>query len=377
MTARSRTLPAAVSLALALAATTLVVASAGASTPTTRPPAEKSVSAGMAAPLAATVTPRGVVPTITVTAVGDMCFDSSVRRLVASKGARAPFTSVRSVLSRADVTVGNLECALSKRGRAVPGKTFTFQGPPSATNGLTWAGFDLLALGNNHARDYGSVALQDTVKNLDKAKIGHAGAGAGSKSAFRAAYITRNGARIAFLSYSQIGPSSFKAGTHRAGTAYTQRFATVQKAIKAAHKKADYVIVSFHWGIEKRTSPTAQQVRFGRAAVQAGADLVLSHHPHVIEGVEFYKNGLIAYSLGNFVFSPGSSVGHDTMILSLTLGRKGIRNVVARPAHIDPYGRPVLAKGATRSRILGIIKKTSRGRDTHVTVSDGVARLRK
>lgn len=306
-----------------------------------------------------------------------MCFDSSVKRLIARKGAKAPFGSTHTVLAKADLTIGNLECALSKRGRAVPGKTYTFEGPPSAVRGLKWAGFDVVALGNNHARDYGSVALKDTVANLDKGKIKHAGAGGNRKAAFRATYVDRNGARIAFLSYSQIGPASFRAGSHRSGTAYTQRLATVVRAVKAARKKSDYVVVSFHWGVERRSTPTAQQVRFGRAAVRAGANLVLSHHPHVIQGVEFYRKGLIAYSLGNFVFSPGSAEGHDTMILSLTLGPKGIRNVVARPAHIDSNGRPVLARGATRVRILGKIKQTSRGRGTRVSVKAGVARLRK
>jgi len=337
------------------------------------------LSAANRTPAATATTPatRTVVPAITVAAVGDMCFDSSVKRLIASKGPKAPFSSTHKVLAKADVTVGNLECALSRRGHPVPGKTYTFRGSPTAIRGLKWAGFDLLALGNNHARDYGSVALKDTITHLDRNKIKHAGAGGNSKSAFRTAYITRDGAKIAFLSYSQIGPASFKAGRRSAGTAYTQNLAAVTKAIKAANKKADYVIVSFHWGVERRHTPTAVQVRFGRAAVRAGANVVLSHHPHVIEGVEFYKKGLIAYSLGNFVFSPGSDEGHDTMILTMTMGPKGVSSVVARPAHIDPYGRPVLARGATRSRILGKIKTTSRGRGTHVTVKGGTARLRK
>ena len=315
--------------------------------------------------------------TITVAAVGDLCFASSVRRLIARSGAKAPFSATHKILSAADVTIGNLECALSTRGHAVPGKTYTFEGPPSAIKGLTWAGFDFAAQGNNHARDFGSVALLDTIKNLDKAKIAHAGAGASSKSAFKAAYITRNGAKIAYLSYSQIGPSSFKAGSHRSGTAFTLRLATVTNAVKVAKKKADYVIVSIHWGIERRTTPTATQVEFGRAAVRAGANLVLSHHPHVIEGVEFYRKGLIAYSLGNFVFSPGHADGHDTMVLTLTLGPKGIRDVVARPLHIDPYGRPRPATGSTRSRVLREIASRSRGRHTKVTLSGGVAKLRK
>jgi poly-gamma-glutamate capsule biosynthesis protein CapA/YwtB (metallophosphatase superfamily) len=381
----------AIVLLLGFAAMGAVLTSGGwsASTPTT--PLAETAGSGVPAAAAAslrsvtstsvpTSTPvatRTAVPTITIAAVGDLCFASSVKRLVGASGPKAPFSATRKLLSQADVTVGNLECALSRKGHAVLGKKYTFEGPPAAITGLRWAGFDLLAQGNNHARDYGSAALKDTMSRLDKAKIAHAGAGRTSKSAFRPTYITRNGAKIAFLSYSQIGPANFKAGSHSAGTAYTQRLATVTKAIKAAHRHADYVIVSFHWGIERRYPPTATQVRFGHAAVRAGADLVLSHHPHVIEGVEFYRKGLIAYSLGNFVFSPGSTECHDTMILTLTLGPKGIHSVVAKPALIDPAGRPRYTSGSTRRRILGTIKRTSRALHTHVTISNGTAKLRK
>jgi poly-gamma-glutamate capsule biosynthesis protein CapA/YwtB (metallophosphatase superfamily) len=376
--------PFALGLVVALAVCVMVVTSAGGLTPAGASGGFSAVeTTGTGEPTTtptptATPTPTPtVVPAITVAAVGDLCFDSSVKRLISSSGPKAPFGKTRSVLAKADVTVGNLECPLSTHGSPVPGKTFTFEGPPSAIRGLKWAGFDLLAQGNNHARDYGSSALKATIMHLDRNKIAHAGAGANSSSAFKATYIKRDGAKIAFLSYSQIGPASFRAGKHRSGTAYTTRLATVTKAIKRANKKADYVIVSFHWGIERQHTPTATQVKFGRAAVRAGANVVLSHHPHVIQGVEFYRKGLIAYSLGNFVFSPGSAEGHDTMILSMKLGKKGVSNVVARPAHIDPYGRPVLAKGATRARILGKIKSTSRGRGTHVSVSNGMAKLRK
>jgi poly-gamma-glutamate synthesis protein (capsule biosynthesis protein) len=328
-------------------------------------------------PASSAVAASSAPGTVTVAAVGDMCFATSVRQLIGRSGAHAPFSATHALLSAADVTVGNLECALSTRGSAVPGKSYTFEGPPSAVKGLTWAGFDLVAQANNHARDYGSAALADTIKNLDKAGIAHAGAGSNSTSAFKPAYVTRNGTKIAYLSYSQIGPASFQASAHRSGTAYTLRLSTVTKAIKAAKKKADYVFVSIHWGTEYRTTPTSRQVEFGRAAVRAGATLVLSHHPHVIEGVEFYRKGLIAYSLGNFVFSPGHAAGHDTFVLTLTLGRKGITNVVARPMHIDPYGRPKPATGSARTRILHAIASTSRGRHTKVTLTGGVAKLRK
>lgn len=318
-------------------------------------------------------------PTITVVAVGDLLFDSAPKRLINAEGGKAPFTKVAKRLKVADVAVGNLECPISTRGTALAGKTFTFRGTPKALTGLKYAGFDLLSLANNHVKDYGSGALADTFGYLKRNGLSYAGAGRDKKAAFKPVIIERKGAKIAYLAFSEIGPSSFAATSSRSGTAFvtTGNFAAVTKAIKAATKQADYVIVSFHWGIEKDYTPTGRQVREGRAAITAGADMVLSHHPHVIQGVEFYKKGLIAYSLGNFVFSPGSAAGRDSMILSATLTSKGVSKVSARPVWIGYNGRPLpTAKGSpAQSRIIKRIKSTSRGRGTKVTVSGVEAKL--
>jgi len=313
-------------------------------------------------------------PSVTVAAVGDIHFSGSVARLVSSKGPKAPFRSTAKILRAADVTVGNLETALSRRGRAVPGKTFTFRGTPRAAKGLAYAGFDFLGLANNHARDFGSVALRDTIRHLDKAGIAHAGAGKNRKAAFRPAIVERNGARIAFLAFSQIGPSSFRATSSRSGTAYTMSRTRVRRVIRAAAKQADYVIVSFHWGVERDYYPASRQVAFGRLAIRSGADVVLSHHPHVIQGVEYYRRGLIAYSLGNFVFSPGSEMGRDSMILRLTLGPDGVSRVTGVPCYISG-GKPRVQHGSSAKRIIRIMKRTSKARGTRVTRSGSIARF--
>jgi poly-gamma-glutamate synthesis protein (capsule biosynthesis protein) len=317
-----------------------------------------------------------VVPTITVSAVGDICFASAPGRLIKSKGPEAPFADVAGILKAATVTVGNLECVLSKRGTPIAGKAFTFEGSPAAVKGLTYAGFDLLGLANNHSGDYERTALLDTISNLDKADLGHAGAGKDWAAAVKPAIVVRDGARIAFLSFCQIGPSSFAATTKHAGTAYTLNMSTVTSAVKSARKQADYVIVMFHWGIERQTTPSSRQVKFGHAAINAGADLVLSSHPHVIQGVELYKGKVIAYCLGNFVFSPGNVAGHDTMILTIELTQHRIVAVTARPYLIDGSGRPTPAKGNNRTRIIKKILTTSRGRGTVATSSGGVVYLR-
>lgn len=343
-------------------------------TTTSTPAPQGSQTTDPAAPSAG-ATSAGV-PDITVTAVGDMIFDSSPKQLIRAEGGAAPLEKMAPILSKADVTVGNLECPLSKRGSPVPGKTFTFQGDPRAVKGLTASGFDLLALANNHARDYGADALSDTFKYLEDAGIPWAGAGKNADGAWEPAIIERNGATIAFLSFSEITPPNFAATSKRSGTAYTLDNARVNRAIKAASAQADYVIVSFHWGTEGSHDPTARQVREGRAAIRAGADLVLSHHPHVIQGVEFYRKGLIAYSLANFLFDPADMRRHDSLVLNATMTRKGVKAVTAQPVFLHPaYGQPRIATGADAKRIIGIIKRTSVARGTSVEVDGNVLRL--
>ena len=266
--------------------------------------------------------------TITVSAVGDMIFDRNVKALIASQGGGAPLAKVASRLKRADVTVGNLESNLSRSGSPMPGKDVTFRGDPRGIVGLKASGFDFVALGNNHVLDYGSTSLRDTLAALDRAGIRHAGAGMNRTAAWKPAVVTRDGATIAFLSFSHILPAGFVATSSHAGLAAGRgNMNAVASAIKAAQKRYDYVIVSFHWGIEYKDYANADQVRDARRAVDAGADMVLSHHPHVIQGVEFYKGKLIAYSLGDFVFDHYSRKTGEAFILDAKLGPSGIRDV--------------------------------------------------
>lgn len=329
--------------------------------------------AGMAAAIlvgapgiARAVTPSSTVstptPSVRVNALGDIAFVSAVARLGAAMGYPATVAGVASLTRNADLTIANLETPLSSRGKAVPGKTFTFRSNPKSLTALTSAGIDLVALGNNHARDYGSAALADTFANLNRAGIGFAGAGPNRAAAFSPTYAQANGATVAFLSFSQIGPSNFLATSNSYGTAYTVNLTAVRRAVADAAKHADYVVVSFHWGVEKSTKPTSKQIQFGRAAIDAGADAVLSHHPHVIQGVEYYRNGLIAYSLGNFVFSPGSAAGRDTYVLGFELTPAGVRSATATPCYIKSTGATVRATGTAAKRIVGSIAATSRGR---------------
>lgn len=313
--------------------------------------------------------------TLTIVAVGDLLFDLSPRVLIARKGGRAPLEKVEDVLKAGDVTIGNLEGPLSDRGTHVAGKTpdHIFEGHPRAVEGLIASGFDFLALANNHIMDHGPDALEDTLGTLDGAGIAHAGAGANFEAAWKPAIIERNGKKIAYLSFSQVTPGGFLPTATRPGMANGRDMARVKKAIAEAKKQADYVIVSFHWGIEQNYNANASQVRDGKASIDAGADMVLSHHPHVMQGIEFYKGKLIAYSLGDFIFPYKTVEGRKSVILRASLGPNGVTGVSVVPVYLGDYGVPAIQKGATAAGILGKLRDASAKFGTDVRIEGDTA----
>jgi len=312
--------------------------------------------------------------TLTIAAVGDMIFDRKVGALVASQGGSAPLRHVADILSAADVAVGNLESPLSDVGTRDTAKDVTFRGDPRGVEGLSAAGFDLLALANNHALDYGAEALLDTIERLDAAGIAHAGAGADRAAAWEPAVVDIDGTTVAYLSFSHILPAGFIAGDGRPGIAAGRTdMLAVSDAVRAAKDEYDYVLVSFHWGVEYVDDANADQVRDARTAVDAGADMVLSHHPHVIQGIELYNGGLIAYSLGDFVFDHYSRKTGEAFILEAELGANGISDIRATPVYLDGSGTPAVVTGNEAAVILGRLKTISAKHGTDVMIDGDIA----
>ena len=318
-------------------------------------------------------------PTITIAGVGDMLFDRQVKALIERKGGEAPLAPVATRLSRADVTVGNLETTLADGGTRNPIKEpkYAFRGHPAGIEALQLAGFDAVSLANNHMLDYGWDPLRDTIAALDSAGIAHAGSGADSEEAWRPATIeTSAGATVAYLAFTHVLPAGFLAGENHPGVASGKMdMKLVTKAVKRAKKTHDYVIVSFHWGVEYEDDANADQVKKAHQTIDAGADMVLAHHPHVIQGVEFYKGRLIAYSLGDFVFDHYSRKTGEAFILEAELGPNGTPKASAVPVYLDEYGRPEFVKGAHAREILSRLKKISAKHGTTVELDGRVARI--
>lgn len=312
--------------------------------------------------------------TLTVAAVGDMIFDRRVKSLVQSLGGTAPLSEVASHLASADIAVGNLESPLSSRGTEKTEKDVRFRGDPRGVEGLAASGFDFLSLANNHVLDWGPVALSDTVSLLEAKGIGHAGAGSNRAAAWTPAVVERGGASVAFLSFSHILPPGFVATASSAGLAQGRNnMDAVVAAIKEAKAKNDYILVSFHWGVEYADDCNGDQVRDAHRAIDAGADMVLSHHPHVIQAVELYKGKLIAYSLGDFVFDHYSRKTGEAFILDAELGPHGTGAIRVTPVYLNNNGKPEFVSGAAARSILDRLKLISAKRGTTVTITGTTA----
>lgn len=299
-------------------------------------------------------------PEVVLAAAGDIMLDRAVGSAIARKGASYPFEMAEPLLAGADLRFANLELPLTERGRPAR-KDYVFRAPPSVSAGLAGSGFTVLNLANNHILDYGVEGLLDTIATLDRAGVAHLGAGRTAEEAHAPALITVNGLRIAFLGYvntpndGRTGwvAESMRAGPTTPGVAWGTPEA-VRRDVSAARAGADLVIVAMHAGNEYTATPNAVQRALAYAAVDAGAALVLGAHPHVLQGIEFYKGAPIVYSLGNFVFDLDDDDRRQpglpsvlSGVLRVRLGREGVRALELRPAVIDQRdGRPLPVSGA-------------------------------
>ncbi len=233
-------------------------------------------------------------------AFGDVNLGRAVGQELLKGNLDYPFRWVKETLLEADVVFVNLESQLSDQGGETqhPDDNLIFCGPPEGAEALRRGGVSAVSTGNNHAYDYGMRALEETLEHLRGSGIAAAGTSLDSTGLFPAAVVEKHGIRIAFLAYTQFvnlpGPWQVKISL------FEER--RVRREIREARKNSDLVIVSLHGGLEYADRPPPGTLSQFRFLIDAGADLVLGHHPHVPQGIERYRSKYIFYSLGNFVF---------------------------------------------------------------------------
>jgi len=243
-----------------------------------------------------------VAQKVTFVAVGDICLAKGVEQKMREKGSAYPFAGMAPFLRRADVVFGNLECCLATTGKAVP-KKYNFRGRPENVRALKQAGFTVVSLANNHSLDYGRDALAETITHVRDAGIVPVGAGMSIRSAHSLRIITVRGLRVGFLAYLGLFPSVVPLTADKPAVAMAEMEA-VTRDVGAARAKVDVLIVSMHAGQEYTFTHAARQQQIAHAAIDAGADMVIGHHPHVVQDSEVYRGRPIFYSLGNFIFDP-------------------------------------------------------------------------
>lgn len=314
---------------------------------------------------------------VTIGAVGDIMLARKLNTYMTRYGYGHPVRNIGGDLSVSDITFGNLESPIGTTGSKMPGKGICFRADPSSIAALTGGGFDVLSVANNHMLDYDEPAFAETLALLQANNIAAVGGGENLAAARRPVFITKNGLKIAFLAYTDMAdlyfsssyPRKFQAEEDIPGVAPTVKEMMLEDITKAK-QQADLVVVSLHWGWEYNKRPTEAQRQLARELIDAGAGLILGHHPHVYQGVERYGNGVIAYSLGNFIFDQNQSLEtREGLVLSAFINDKGLQEVRIRPVFITE-GQPNWCTGKQNQELLNEVSELSRQLGTEGTVKD-------
>lgn len=268
-------------------------------------------------------------------------FGYGVASAIRRRGADHLFDAVRDRLQRADLTIANLEVVLATLPSESRFSDRLYRGEPSSAAALKRAGIDVVSICTNHTMQHGDAAFDELAASLQQAEILVSGADRPALGLRRIVECQRQGARIAILSYN-FRPVQYTA----AEPAWPSPSAELVRAdIEEVRARADVVMVTLHWGDEFITYPSPWQVETARTLIDCGADIVVGHHPHIVQGVEQYRGGVIAYSLGNFVFDQWQQRLRRSMILSLQVhGPRQIQFQI-EPVIIDDGYRPLPCTG--------------------------------
>lgn len=284
-------------------------------------------------------------PIVTLMAVGDIMLSRDVdTKIQKYQDYTYPFLKTADLLKSADITFGNLESPITP-GRKINTSEMVFRADPEVVQGLNFAGFDILTLANNHSLNFGKEGLSDTFRYLKDAGIKYTGAGESVANAYLPVIEEVENITFAFLAYSYAGSSlsSYDFDEYNPTVAFMDTEKMIVDVMQAI-QLADYVIVSMHDGYEYQFTPNQHQKDFAHAAIDAGATLIIGHHPHVVQTMEEYNGGFILYSLGNFVFDQmWSQETREGLIAEIAFSKKGIEGFEFFPVIIEDYSQPRLA----------------------------------
>jgi poly-gamma-glutamate synthesis protein (capsule biosynthesis protein) len=285
------------------------------------------------------------VETVKLLFVGDIMPSRWVGKAMQERGYDFPFEKIRPLLASSDVVFGNLESPV-REGRTVGAGEMRFRADPEFVPALARAGFDVVSLANNHIGDEGEVGIASTTRYLSENGIQWVGVGTSSE-AYAPTIIEQHGFRIAFIAGndpSVVHPSYCASPSRRGSACFDE--ARIAESIRMARTQADFIVFTMHAGTEYATSSSISQKRIARLAIDSGADIVIGHHPHVIQEREHYNGKWIYYSLGNFIFdqewSRNTKLG---LALGVEISRSdaSIHRLTHTIVRVDEFAQPRLA----------------------------------
>lgn len=333
------------------------------------PPAGSQPAAGAAAEKPAEPAPT---KRFTMIAVGDIMTDRNVDKAIRANGMHSILARVADVTKNADVSFANLECPLSTEGPHDPSNC-SFRARPDTVQVVLDGGFDIVSLANNHFLNAGRAAVLQTLDLLDKHQILYCGARRDREKGGEATFVEVGNppVKLGFIAATDL---SFEHGSYNK---VARDRANLVAQIQAARPLCDKLFVSFHWGDEYQGLPNERQRGTAHAALDAGADVVLGHHPHTLQGLEVYKGKLILYSMGNFVFDQKEGERMESAIFHLKWIDGWGWEVWAKPIWI-PRSRmgPIFPEPARRDKILARLARLSKPHGTTLQLKDGKAWLR-
>jgi len=254
---------------------------------------------------------------VTLAAVGDVFFARGVAQQIDLHGLDYPFEFTADILGRYDLAFCNLECALSNRGTPLR-KRYLFRADPADAQALSAAGFDVISLANNHTLDFGPLALMDTVDAVEDSGMVTVGTRPAGSDDPGVRFHEKNGLKVGFLAF-----SDFDSGADESPDGYPAIMQVDPELLPAqvadAKRNCDVLVVSMHWGVDYMPLWTGRQRAIAHMCIDNGADLVLGHHPHVLQDVEVYKEKPIIYSMGAFVWDSSSRGADRSAIFAFEL----------------------------------------------------------
>ena len=290
---------------------------------------------------APTTTTRAQLPPISIVVAGDTSFTHGLDQ-------RDPLGDIATVLADGDLTIVNLETTVAETEVGAPvDKVYTFKSPPITAQILAAAGVDMAALANNHALDYGTEAVLRTIEILEQAGLAAAGTGPDPATAYAGTRLRVHGWRVAVLSFTRVPcdrPEPGETFIPEIAWACPQFAGATVDAVATAADGADLVVVMAHWGIERQACPDSHQRDLASTWIEAGADMVVGSHPHVLQGVQRIDDAWVLYSTGNFAFPSAREASSYTAVFRFDVTESGT-TLTATPVRIVD-GRPVVAEAS-------------------------------